>query len=153
MMVGVLNILVQGLLVKPTVARFGERGAVYAGLLFGICGFTAFALAPSAFWMWVSLPVFALWGLASPGLQGLMSRRVSAHEQGKLQGANGSITSIAGLIGPTLFTESFAYFIDPHRTLMIPGVSFYLAAALLIPALLLALLLPRRAHVVAEAAP
>jgi MFS transporter, DHA1 family, tetracycline resistance protein len=152
MMVGVLNILVQGLLVKPTVARFGERGAVYAGLLFGICGFGAFALAPSASWMWASLPVFALWGLASPGLQGLMSRRVAANEQGKLQGANGSITSIAGLIGPTLFTQSFAYFIDPHRALMVPGVPFYLAAALLIPALLLALLLPRRAHVAVEAA-
>jgi MFS transporter, DHA1 family, tetracycline resistance protein len=152
MMVGVLNILVQGLLVKPTVARFGERGAVYAGLLFGISGFTAFALAPTASWMWASLPVFALWGLASPGLQGLMSRRVAANEQGKLQGANGSITSIAGLIGPTLFTGSFAYFIDPHRTLMVPGVPFYLAAALLIPALLLALLLPRRAHLAAEAA-
>ncbi len=152
MMVGVLNIVVQGLLVKPTVARFGERGAVYAGLLFGMCGFTAFALAPTAFWMWASLPVFALWGLASPGLQGMMSRRVSGHEQGKLQGANGSITSIAGLIGPTLFTQSFAYFIDPRRTLMVPGVSFFLAAALLIPALLLALLLPRLAGVAAEAA-
>jgi MFS transporter, DHA1 family, tetracycline resistance protein len=152
MMVGVLNILVQGLLVKPTVARFGERGAVYAGLLFGICGFSAFALAPSALWMWASLPVFALWGLASPGLQGLMSRRVAGHEQGKLQGANGSITSIAGLIGPTLFTGSFAYFIDPHRALMVPGVPFYLAAALLIPALLLALLLPRRAAAAVEVA-
>lgn len=152
MMVGVLNILVQGLLVKPTVARFGERGAVYTGLLFGICGFSAFALAPSALWMWASLPVFALWSLASPGLQGLMSRRVAANEQGKLQGANGSITSIAGLIGPTLFTQSFAYFIDPHRALMLPGVPFYIAAALLIPALLLALLLPRRAHVAVEAA-
>ena len=152
MMVGVLNILVQGLLVKPTVARFGERGAVYTGLLFGISGFTAFALAPTALWMWASLPVFALWGLASPGLQGLMSRRVAANEQGKLQGANGSITSIAGLIGPTLFTGSFAYFIDPHRASMVPGVPFYLAAALLIPALLLALLLPRRAAAVMEVA-
>ena len=151
MMVGVLNILVQGLLVRPAVARLGERGAVYAGLLFGICGFSAFALAPSAAWMWASLPVFALWGLTSPGLQGMMSRRVTAHEQGKLQGANGSITSIAGLIGPTLFTESFAYFIDPHRVVTIPGMPFYLAAALLVPALLLALLLPRRVPVAVEA--
>lgn len=146
MMVGVLNILVQGLLVRPTVARFGERGAMYAGLLFGICGFSGFALAPSAVWMWASLPVFALWGLVSPGLQGLMSRRVTAQEQGKLQGANGSITSIAGLIGPTVFTQSFAYFIDPHRAWTVPGMPFFLAAAMLIPALLLALLVPRPAH-------
>ncbi len=146
MVVGVLNILVQGLLVRPMVARFGERGAMYAGLLFGICGFSGFALAPSAIWMWASLPVFALWGLVSPGLQGLMSRRVTAQEQGKLQGANGSITSIAGLIGPTVFTQSFAYFIDPHRAWTVPGMPFFLAAAMLIPALLLALLVPRLAH-------
>jgi DHA1 family tetracycline resistance protein-like MFS transporter len=152
MAVGVLNILVQGLLVRPMVARFGERGAIYTGLLFGISGFSAFALAPTAMWMWASLPVFALWGLASPGIQGLMSRRVAAHEQGKLQGANGSITSIAGLIGPTVFTQSFAYFIDPNRTWTVPGMPFYIAAALLIPALLLALLVPRRAQTAVEQA-
>jgi MFS transporter, DHA1 family, tetracycline resistance protein len=138
MAVGVLSILVQGLLVKPTIARLGERGAIYAGLLFGIAGFSGFALAPSAVWMWASLPIFALWGLIGPGLQGLMSARVAAHEQGKLQGANGSITSIAGLIGPTVFTQSFAYFIDPSRTRMLPGAPFFAAAALLAVALALA---------------
>ncbi|MHB8816901.1 MAG: TCR/Tet family MFS transporter [Steroidobacteraceae bacterium] len=138
MAVGVLSVLVQGLLVKPTIARFGERGAIYAGLLFGIAGFSGFALAPSAIWMWASLPIFALWGLIGPGLQGLMSARVAAHEQGKLQGANGSITSIAGLIGPTVFTQSFAHFIDPSRKWMLPGAPFFAAAALLAVALVLA---------------
>lgn len=144
MAVGVLNILVQGLLVKPTIARFGERGAIYLGLLFGIAGFSGFALAPSAIWMWASLPIFALWGLVNPGLQGLMSERVAAHEQGKLQGANGSITSIAGLIGPTVFTQSFAYFIDTHHAWTLPGAPFYVAAGLLAAALPLAARAPRR---------
>ena len=152
MAVGVLSIVVQGLLVKPTIARLGERGAIYAGLLFGIAGFSGFALAPSAPWMWASLPIFSLWGLIGPGLQGLMSERVAAHEQGKLQGANGSITSIAGLIGPTVFTQSFAYFIGSHRTWVLPGAPFYLAAALLVAALPLAARAPRRAQAVVEAA-
>ena len=152
MAVGVLNIVVQGVLVKPAVARLGERGAIYAGLFFGIAGFSGFGLAPSAIWMWASLPIFALWGLITPGLQGLMSRRVGAHEQGKLQGANGSITSIAGLIGPLLFTQSFAYFIDPHRAWTLPGVPFFLAAALLVAALLLAVRVPRLAHAVMDSA-
>lgn len=138
MAVGVLSILVQGLLVKPTIARLGERAAIYAGLLFGIAGFSGFALAPSAIWMWAALPIFALWGLIGPGLQGLMSARVTAHEQGKLQGANGSVTSMAGLIGPTVFTQSFAYFIDPSRTWILPGAPFFVAAALLAAALVLA---------------
>lgn len=148
--VGVLSILVQGLLVKPAIARLGERGAIYVGLLFGIAGFSGFALAPSAIWMWASLPIFALWGLVSPGLQGLMSERVAANERGKLQGANGSITSIAGLIGPTVFTQSFAYFIDPSRTWILPGAPFYVAAALLAAALPLAVRVPRRAPAMVE---
>lgn len=152
MAVGILNIVVQGLLVKPTIARLGERGAIYAGLLFGIAGFSGFALAPSAAWMWASLPIFSLWGLINPGLQGLMSQRVSAHEQGKLQGANGSITSIAGLIGPTVFTQSFAYFIDSHRAWLLPGAPFLLAAALLVAALPLAARTPRRPRAVVELA-
>lgn len=152
MAVGVLNIVVQGFLVKPAIAHLGERGAIYAGLLFGIAGFSGFALAPSAGWMWAALPVFSLWGLISPGLQGLMSERVSAQEQGKLQGANGSITSIAGLIGPTVFTQAFAYFIDSHRTWLLPGAPFFLAAALLVAALPLAARAPGRARAVVEAA-
>ena len=152
MAVGLCNILVQGLLVKPAVARLGERGAIYAGLLFGIAGFSGFGLAPSAGWMWASLPIFALWGLITPGLQGLMSRRVAGHEQGKLQGANGSIASIAGLIGPGLFTESFAHFIDPHRAWTLPGIPFYLAAGLLVAALLLALRVPRRGQAMMSSA-
>ena len=86
MAVGVFSIIVQGGLVKPAVRHLGERGSLYTGLLFGIAGFAGFALAPSAFWMWASLPVFALMGLFSPGLQSLMSKRVAPFEQGKLQG-------------------------------------------------------------------
>jgi len=139
MAVGAFSIVVQGGLVKPAVKKLGERGALYTGLLFGIAGFAGFALAPTAFWMWAALPVFALMGLFAPGLQSLMSQRVAPYEQGKLQGANASIIGIAGLIGPGLFTLSFAYFIDKSRAWPLPGAPFFLAAALLLLALVLAL--------------
>ncbi len=53
----------------------------------------------------------AFWGLAGPATQSLMTRRVSSSEQGQLQGAIASINGVTGLIGPTLFTQTFAYFI------------------------------------------
>jgi MFS transporter, DHA1 family, tetracycline resistance protein len=139
MAIGVLSIIVQGGLVKTAVQRLGERGSLYTGLLFGIAGFAGFALAPTPFWMWAALPVFSLMGLFGPGLQSLMSQRVPEHEQGKLQGANGSITSIAGLIGPGLFTLSFAHFIDKDRAWVLPGAPFFIAAILLLMALGVAL--------------
>lgn len=143
MAVGVLSIVVQAGLVKPAVHRLGERGSLYAGLVCGTLGFAGFALAPSPIWLWAALPVFSLMGLFGPGLQSLMSQRVAPHEQGKLQGANGSITSIAGLIGPSVFTLSFAHFIARDRTWTLPGAPFFIAAGLVLVALVLAMLASR----------
>ena len=37
--------MVQGVLIRPVIARIGERGALMAGLAFGVAGFAAFGLA------------------------------------------------------------------------------------------------------------
>jgi DHA1 family tetracycline resistance protein-like MFS transporter len=144
MAVGVLSIVVQAGLVKFAVHRLGERGSLYTGLAFGILGLTGFALAPSGVWLWAALPIFSLMGLFGPGMQSLMSQRVAPHEQGKLQGANGSISSIAGLIGPSIFTLSFAHFIVKGRAWTLPGAPFLIAAAMLLVGLILAMLARRR---------
>ena len=54
------------------------------------------------------IPLLALWGLEGPASMALMSRLVGASEQGQLQGANASVTGIANLFGPALFTQTFA---------------------------------------------
>jgi MFS transporter, DHA1 family, tetracycline resistance protein len=64
---------------------------------------------------------------------------VSEREQGELQGAIQSLRSIAFVVGPFLFSGIFAWFIDPKRSVHIPGAPYYFAAALLFTAMLLAL--------------
>jgi len=143
--VGVSSIIVQGGLVRPVVRYFGERGAMLIGLSGGVIGFTIFATAQTgAEFLWGQL-VFLLFNLVQPGYMGLMSRRVSSHEQGRLQGAASGIQSITGLIGPGLFTTVFAWAISAKGTLHTPGLAVYLAAALLLAALLLALRFARPA--------
>jgi MFS transporter, DHA1 family, tetracycline resistance protein len=83
--------------------------------------------------------VFGLMGLFSPGLQALMSHRVTPQEQGKLQGANTSIIGIAGMVGPIILSQSFAYCIAPEHGWTLPGAPFFLAGLMLVLALLLAL--------------
>jgi len=61
-----------------------------------------------------------------------MTRRVSASEQGQLQGAIASLTGIAGLIGPTLFTQTFALFIGPQADWHMPGAPYLLSTMLLL---------------------
>jgi MFS family permease len=68
----------------------------------------------------------------------MMTHRVSEREQGELQGAIQSLRSIAFVIGPFLFSGIFAWFINPKHSVYVPGAPYYLAAALLFTAMLLA---------------
>ena len=60
-----------------------------------------------------------------------MSRFVGADEQGQLQGANSSISGIANLFGPGLFTQVFAVAIGTAASWHLPGAPFLIAALLL----------------------
>jgi MFS transporter, DHA1 family, tetracycline resistance protein len=147
---GIVNILVQGVLVKHVVGRIGEWGALFTGLVFGGVGFAAMGLAPNGTLFMLAAPVFGLIGLFGPGYQGLATRRVSATEQGRWQGANSSLMGLAGVIGPLLFGYAYAWEVSPDG-LGLPGAAFYLAAGLHAAAVLLALVLMARAPRSAEA--
>jgi len=136
--VGVCAMIVQGLLVKPVVAKFGERRSLLLGLLCGAVGFAIYGLAATGPVFWIGVPVMAIWGLTGPALQGLMTRRVEPTEQGRLQGALSSIMGIAGLIGPGLFTQTFARSIGPASEWHLPGAPYLLAALLLLMGMLVA---------------
>ena len=125
-------------LTGPAVARLGERRAMAVGLAFGVAGFALFALAPTGWLFLAAIPLLSLWALTGPALQALMSRRVGADEQGRLQGALAGLRGITGMIGPVLFTQSFALGIAPEAGLDSPGLPYGLAAALLASALVLA---------------
>lgn len=136
--VGIASVIVQGGLVRPLVARLGERSALLVGLAFGAAGLVVFGMASTSSAFWLGIPVFALIGLFSPSTQGLMTRRVQPWEQGQLQGANSSIQGITGMIGPGLFTYVFARAIDAHGAAHVPGAPFLLAALLIVAAIALA---------------
>jgi DHA1 family tetracycline resistance protein-like MFS transporter len=137
-LVGACAIVVQAGLVGRAVKRFGERGALAIGLLFGALGFAVYGVAPSGWLFCVGVPLMSLWGLASPAANGLMSKRVSPSAQGQLQGANASIQGIANLVAPVVFAQLFAYAIGAGRGWKLPGAPFLLAAVLLVAAAALA---------------
>jgi DHA1 family tetracycline resistance protein-like MFS transporter len=103
-----------------------------------VLGFVVFGVAPRGTLFDAGIPLMALWGMSGPAAQGLMTRRVEASAQGQLQGATSSVRGIAGLIGPGLFTLTFANFIGPRAEWHLPGAPFLLAAALLFAALVTA---------------
>ena len=132
---GGLGILMQTLAVGPIVRRLGERGALLIGCAGAALGFLAYGLAPTGIAYLAAAPVFALSNLLTPGLQGLMSRRVGPEVQGRLQGANQSLSGIATIIGPFLFGGSFAYALRHPSLSAWPGLPILIASALMFIAL------------------
>jgi MFS transporter, DHA1 family, tetracycline resistance protein len=137
-MVGLCTMLVQGAGIGPIVRVFGERRSLLLGLLCGAAGFFIFAIAPTGPLSWLGIPVMSLWGVSGAAIQALMTKRVGPDQQGQLQGANASVQSISQLLGPFLFTLTFAYFIGARTPLHLPGAPFYLASALVLLALVVA---------------
>src|SRR6266704_1362676 len=135
--VGVVSMSVQGGLVGAAVRRLGEPRALLAGLACGAVAFTLYGLAPTGALFLLGIPIGGLFGLTYPALQGLMTRRVGADEQGRLQGAIASVMGIAGVIAPVLFTQVFAAAIGRLRGVGVPGAPFLLAALLLVAAMVM----------------
>ena len=138
--IGICAAAVSGGMVGPYVKRFGERSSLLSGLVFGVLGFVGMAFAPKAWAMFAAIPLIALWGVAGPAMQSLMSQHVDPSSQGKLQGAINSLRALTGMIGPLIFTQVFAVAISAKAIIHLPGAPYYLAAGMLGAGLLLALL-------------
>src|SRR5438876_1158482 len=136
--VGICTAAISGGLTGRVVAWLGERRTLYIGQCFGAIGMVIAGLARTGGLYLASIPVISMWNISFPAAQGMMTHRVSEREQGELQGAIQSLRSIAFVIGPFLFSGIFAWFIDPKHSFYVPGAPYYLAAALLFTAMLLA---------------
>lgn len=135
---GALDMVVQGLVVGPMVKRYGDRNVMVFGFIGGSLGILAMGLAPTGWLFAAALIPNALWGLAMPTLQALMTARVSESEQGQLQGANNSVASIAGVASPLFFGWFYGLTIGAAAVFPHPGASFFIAAAILFTAALIA---------------
>jgi MFS transporter, DHA1 family, tetracycline resistance protein len=136
--IGICTAIYGALLVKPVVAKIGERGAITIGLIGGALGYTFFGLSKTGILFWFGIPLLNMMSFAWPGAQSLMSHRASPSEQGQLQGAINSLRGIAGLLGPGIFTYIFSRSIGADAIFHLPGAPFFAAATMLLISLALA---------------
>jgi DHA1 family tetracycline resistance protein-like MFS transporter len=134
--VGITTMVVSAGLVGPFVKRVGERKSLFSGLILGALGFALLGAAEVGWIFLAAIAVNALWALANGPLLSLMTQRVSPAEQGELQGALGSLRGIAMIVGPGIFSATFAFFLAPGHYL--PGAPWFLSALFLVAALGLA---------------
>ncbi len=136
--VGVLNVIVNVVLVGWVVKHLGERRALLASLACGAVGFAIYGFADVGWIFLLGLPISALWAISAPATQALITRQVGPDVQGRIQGALMSLVSMAGIVGPAIFAGSFGYFIGDRSPRHLPGAPWFIAAVLLGIAVLIA---------------
>jgi MFS transporter, DHA1 family, tetracycline resistance protein len=135
-LVGTVAAINQATMVGPVVKRLGERRTLLASLALAVVGLLLFG-ANNGVVALVAAVIIAL-PMYQASSQSLMTRRVGPAEQGELQGALGSVRGISMLLGPGIFTLTFALFAGPWRSLGLIGAPWILAALFYAVALLIA---------------
>uniref|UniRef100_UPI004048584F TCR/Tet family MFS transporter n=2 Tax=Roseivirga sp. TaxID=1964215 RepID=UPI004048584F len=135
--VGVLVSIVQALLVKVFIKRFGVKNAIYTGLVFNALGLILFSMVYQEWMIYAVTTIYVLGGIAGPSLQGIMSNMVPSNQQGELMGAITSLQNLANIIGPFIMTSIFFYFTS-KSDLYFPGAAFALGSILIFVSILFA---------------
>lgn len=132
---GVGMAVVQLTMIGRIVKRLGEWRTALLGLWMAIAAYVAYAIIPKG---WMVFPITlasSLQALCYPALNAMMSARVRGDQQGELQGAVASLSSVAAIVGPFAMTQSLAWFTAPSAPIHFPGAPFILAALLTLIAL------------------
>lgn len=123
--------IVQGTLVGPIVTHLGEARTALLGLSLTALSFTLYAVATQGV-------IGAFGSLATPAVQGAISRQVPAEEQGLLQGALAGIANLTNVISPPLVAGLFAYFVSATAPFKFLGAALFLCTFFALAALLVA---------------
>lgn len=127
---GVIGVIMQGMLVRRMVPRFGDRKLAIVGLALQALMYAALAFAPQA---WMLYPVVGLISagsaISTPTLTGMVSNTVSFREQGMILGVTQSVNSLTRVFGPLWAGAAFDY-ISPTAPYWTGAI--WIVAALLI---------------------
>ncbi|MFB4352693.1 MFS transporter [Microbacterium sp. LS_15] len=111
--VGIIDILIQGVLLGILLPRIGERGVIVSGIVAQMIGLAGLAIVASVLaqpWVFIvgALLLAAGQGASQAAMDGAMSNTVGDDEQGWLGGAtqslNAAMSTVAPLIAAALYT-------------------------------------------------
>ena len=111
--IGIIDILIQGVLLGILLPRIGERGVIISGIVGQTIGLVALALVASTLaqpWLFIvgALMLAAGQGAAQAAMDGAMSNAVGDDEQGWLGGATQSLNAAMSTVAPLLAAALYA---------------------------------------------
>lgn len=125
--VGIMAAVVQGGLARRLIPRLGEPRSLLIGIGIGTLAYFGYGLATQGWMIYAIVVVASLGGIAQPACQAIITAQVGPSQQGTIQGAMTSMQSLAGIVGPLMGAQVFAYFISDKVQVYLPGASFYLS--------------------------
>jgi len=128
--VGIVFGFSQAVLTKKLVAKWGEVKALKIGMAFYVLGYLLFALVTQGWMTYFVIAGTCLSGLSNPCLQSLMTRQVHPSRQGELQGGLVSVTSIACILAPLLYSNAFNWATHAGFKTDLSGLPYLIAAAI-----------------------
>jgi DHA1 family tetracycline resistance protein-like MFS transporter len=139
--VGIIDIVVQGVLLGILLPRLGERAVIVSGIVAQIVGLSALALVASVVaqpWLFIlgALMLAAGQGASQATMDGAMSNAVGDDEQGWLGGVTQSLNAAMGTVAPLVAGVLYAA--------VAPSAPYWLGAALMV----VAVIVVARAHIV-----
>eukprot|EP00439_Symbiodinium_sp_Y106_P027131 s455_g3.t1 len=111
---GISGAIVQVLLVKHLDRWLGLKGVILLGYAFGALNCAWLSFVPSFRWLYALSLTSGLGIIFTPAIQTVYLNAASSAEMAQVQGAMNSIFTLAGGIGPTLFSFLMTSFEAPH---------------------------------------
>lgn len=133
--VGIIDILIQGVLLGILLPRIGERGVIISGIAAQAIGLAGLAIVASVLaqpWVFIvgALMLAAGQGAATAAMDGAMSNAVGDDEQGWLGGVTQSLNAAMGTVAPLI--AAALYTVISHSAPYWLGVALMVVAAIVI---------------------
>ncbi|MCQ8240953.1 MFS transporter [Rhizosaccharibacter radicis] len=127
---GLMQAVVQGVLVGRISGRVGPRRTALLGGTCAAAGYGFYALAGRPAVLFAGMPLLALGALTGPAIQAMLSRAAGPQRQGEVQGTLSSLQGLSLVVAPTGMGLLFELATAPGAALHWPGVPFALGALL-----------------------
>lgn len=141
--VGIIDILIQGVLLGLLLPRIGERGVIISGIVAQMVGLAVVASILAQPWVFIlgALLLAAGQGASQAEMDGAMSNAGGDDEQGWLGGVTQSLTAAMGTVSPLIVGTLYA--------IVSPAAPYWLGVALMV----IAVIGVSKAHIANSAKP
>jgi MFS transporter, DHA1 family, tetracycline resistance protein len=135
---GVLSVVVQLVLLRYALPRFGANRTLIASLLFDALALLLYNVIDGSWLVTIVIAMHACGAAVKPTCIAALSKEVEPAEQNKLQGAIATQGALNNIFAPLLGTLLFSYFTSASAPVTLPGAPFFLGFMAILASLIMA---------------